>query len=224
VQTKPGPRHSLPPAKKEFRKRKEAEKQTPGQFFRELPVLVVVALVIAVVVKTFVVQAFFIPSQSMENTLLVGDRVLVAKFLYRFSDPKYPDVVVFSSPVGSRLPEPKRGLPAKIGNDIAEGLGLKSSEQDFIKRVIATEGQTVEVKVGSVFVDGKQLNDNHRKSADPMPDFPPTVVPKGQIFVMGDNRNNSEDSRFFGPIPRSTIVGRAFVLVWPFNRVAWLAG
>jgi signal peptidase I len=199
-----------------------APRQSFGQFLSELPVLIVVALVIAILVKSFVMQAFFIPSGSMENTLQVGDRVLVAKFLYRFMEPKHPDVVVFVSPISRATPEPERNIFGKVTNEIAEGLGLRSSEQDFIKRVIATEGQTVEIKVGSVYVNNEKIDEPYRHDLEPLPDYPATLVPPGKVFVMGDNRSNSEDSRVFGPIPESSIIGRAFVLIWPLNRVQWL--
>lgn len=202
--------------------RSKKEKQSVGQFFKELPVLVVVALGIAILVKAFVVQAFFIPSGSMENTLLINDRVLVSKFTYRVSEPKYPNVVVFESPLSERIPEPEKGQLQALVDSVMQGLGLQSSEQDFIKRVIATEGQSVEVKDGAVHVDGKKLEEPYRKDMDPMPDYGPTVVGEDKVFVMGDNRSNSEDSRVFGPIPKSTIVGKAFVLIWPLNRFRWL--
>ena len=202
--------------------RSKKEKQSVGQFFKELPVLVVVALGIAILVKAFVVQAFFIPSGSMENTLLINDRVLVSKFTYRVSEPKYPNVVVFESPLAERIPEPEKGPLQAVVDNVMQGLGLQSSEQDFIKRVIATEGQSVEVKEGAVHVDGKKLEEPYRKDMDPMPDYGPTVVGEDKVFVMGDNRSNSEDSRVFGPIPKSTIVGKAFVLIWPLNRFRWL--
>lgn len=198
------------------------EKQTVGQFFKELPVLVVVALGIAILVKAFVVQAFFIPSGSMEDTLKINDRVLVSKFTYRVSEPKYPNVVVFESPLAERIPEPQKGPFQAVVDNIMQGLGLQSSEQDFIKRVIATEGQTVQVKLGSVYVNDVKLDEPYRKDMNPMPDYGPTTVGKDKVFVMGDNRSNSEDSRVFGPIPKSTIVGKAFVLIWPLNRFRWL--
>lgn len=198
------------------------EKQSVGQFFKELPVLVVVALGIAILVKAFVVQAFFIPSGSMENTLQINDRVLVSKFSYRVSDPQYPNVVVFESPLAQRIPEPDPGQVQSLMDHLMEGLGLKSSEQDFIKRVIATEGQTVQVKGGFVYVDDKKLDEPYRKDETPLPDYGPTTVGEDKVFVMGDNRSNSEDSRVFGPIPRSTIIGKAFVLIWPLNRFRWL--
>lgn len=198
------------------------EKQTVGQFFKELPVLVVVALGIAILVKAFVVQAFFIPSGSMEDTLRINDRVLVSKFTYRISEPKYPNVVVFESPLAERIPEPEKGAFQALVDNVMQGLGLQSSEQDFIKRVIATEGQTVQVKLGSVYVDDVKLDEPYRKDMNPMPDYGPTTVGEDKVFVMGDNRSNSEDSRVFGPIPKSTIVGKAFVLIWPMNRFRWL--
>ena len=202
--------------------RRPKEKQSVGQFFKELPVLVVVALGIAILVKAFVVQAFFIPSGSMEDTLQINDRVLVSKFSYRLTEPGYPDVVVFESPLGQRIPEPDPGPLQSLMDNVMQGMGLKSSEQDFIKRVIATEGQTVQVKDGALFVDGRRLDEPYRKDETPMQDSGPTTVGADKVFVMGDNRSNSEDSRVFGPIPESSIVGKAFVLIWPLNRFRWL--
>jgi len=190
---------------------------------KELPLLIIVAFGIALLIKTFVLQAFFIPSGSMENTLLIGDRVLVTKFLYRFTEPKYKDVVVFVSPFGGTNPETDEGLVGNFLRDAAEGLGLRSSETDFIKRVIATEGQTVEVKEGAVFVNDRKLTEPYIHDQTPMPKFGPVTVAKDKVFVMGDNRGNSQDSRVFGPIPQSTIVGRAFILIWPLDRLDWMS-
>lgn len=194
-----------------------------GQFLKELPVLIVVALGIAILVKTYVVQAFFIPSESMEDTLQVNDRVLVSKFAYRLGDPQYSDLVVFTSPLQRGAPEVQQGPVGRFVDGIAEGLGFKSSEQDFIKRVIATEGQTVQIKGGSLYVDDEPLDEPYLKDGQGMGDFGPTdPVPQDQIFVMGDNRSNSEDSRKFGPIPESSVLGRAFVRIWPLGRIEWL--
>lgn len=202
--------------------KQEQTKQSVRQFFKELPVLLVVALGIAILVKAFVVQAFFIPSGSMEDTLQINDRVLVSKFTYRFSEPSHPDLVVFASPLSARVPEPERGLLQRGMDNLMEGLGLKTSEQDFIKRVIATEGQTVEVSQGAVHIDGEPLDEPYLKDLVPMADYGPTTVGPDRVFVMGDNRSNSEDSRVFGPVPESTIVGKAFVLLWPPTRFQWL--
>lgn len=194
------------------------EKDSFIDFLKELPVLIVVAFGIALLIKTFLIQAFFIPSGSMENTLLVNDRVLVSKLSFKVREPRLGDVVVFVSPTQATNPRTDRGPIGNLINSLSEGLGLKSAERDFIKRVIATEGQTIQVKEGRVFVDDKQLEEPYLHDQTPLPDYGPTKVGKDEVFVMGDNRRNSQDSRVFGPIKKSTIVGRAFVLIWPLNR------
>jgi signal peptidase I len=195
--------------------------QTLGQWFKEILVLGLIAILTAVLLTNYVVQAFFIPSESMEDTLVVDDRVLVNKLAYKMGEPRPGDLVVFTSPEKATVAEPEAGLFGDAVNEVAQGLGLRSSVQDLIKRVIAVEGQTVEVKIGSVFVDGKQIEEPYRKDFLPMPDFPPTKVPEGKVFVMGDNRFQSHDSRSFGPVDADTIVGRAFALIWPVNRFRW---
>lgn len=201
---------------------RKREKQSLGQFLKELPVLIVVALGIAILVKTFVVQAFFIPSGSMEDTLLINDRVIVSKFVYRFSEPSYPNIVVFVSPLNPPEVDSGTGPVGKVLEKVTEGLGLQSSEQDFIKRIMATEGQTIEIKDGAVYVDGQRKNEPYLKEETPLPDYGPTLVPQDHIFVMGDNRFSSEDSRVFGPVPESSIIGRAVVRIWPVNRIDWI--
>lgn len=195
--------------------------QTLGQWFKEILILGIVAILTAVLLTNYVVQAFFIPSESMEDTLVVDDRVLVNKLAYKMRGPRPGEIVVFASPEKASINVPKTGIIGDFINDAAQGLGLRSSVQDLIKRVIAVEGQTVEVKIGSVFVDGKQLDEPYRKDFLPMPDFPPTKVPKGKVFVMGDNRFQSHDSRSFGPVDVDTIVGRSVALIWPVNRFRW---
>jgi len=197
--------------------------QSLGQWFKEILILGLIAILTAVLLTNYVVQAFFIPSESMEDTLVKDDRVLVNKLTYKFRDPKPGDIVVFTSPDKNTITEPQTGPIGKVMNEAAQGLGLRSSVQDLIKRVIAVEGQTVEVKIGSVFVDGKQIEEPYRKDFLPMPDFPPTEVPEGKVFVMGDNRFQSHDSRNFGPIDADTIVGRGFALIWPVTRFTWLS-
>lgn len=198
----------------------EERKESFLDFLKELPILIVVAFAIALLIKTFLFQAFFIPSGSMENTLLVNDRVLVCKinFVVNCKEPKQKDVVVFVAPQSARSPVTDRGPLGDFWNSLMEGLGLRTPENDFIKRVIATEGQTIEIREGTVFVDGKKMVEPYLHDQTPLPDFAPLEVPKGKIFVMGDNRFNSQDSRSFGPIPTSSIVGRAFVLIWPPDR------
>ena len=168
------------------------------RWFGELVVLVALAFILAMGIKTFVVQPFIIPSTSMENTLLVGDRVLVSKFAYRFGEPRYGDVVVFTSP--------------------------EDGKTDLIKRVIAVAGQTVDVQDGRVIVDGKPLTEPYIN-----PDFQShydadeaVKVPAGTVWVMGDNRANSKDSRYIGPIATSKIRGKAFAIYWPPSRIGGL--
>ncbi len=192
-------------------------------FLKELPVLVVVAFGIALLIKTFLVQAFYIPSESMEPTLLEDDRVLVSKLSYKIGDPEYGDVIVFRSATQPVVVREDRGAVGNFIQSLKEALGLSSSEYDLIKRVIATEGQTVEVKEGSVFVNGAKLQEPYRRDPDaPLPDYGPRKLRTDEVFVMGDNRFNSTDSRSFGPIKEGAIVGRAFVLIWPVDRVDWM--
>lgn len=196
------------------------KKDSGASFLRELPILIVLAVIIALVVKTFVVQAFFIPSGSMEDTLLINDRVLVSKFVYDFSDPKPGQIVVFVAPSnvsGGSTPAPT-GFAGFV-NSLKESLGLPSNQTDFIKRVVATAGQTVEIKGdGFLYVNNVKRVEPFRKDQNPMPAFGPVTVPPNDLFVMGDNRFDSEDSRIFGAIPKSTVVGEAFLRIWPVNR------
>ena len=183
-------------------------------FWKELPILVVIAFGVALLVKTFLVQAFWIPSVSMEDTLKVNDRVLVSKLSYRLGDPAPGDVVVFRAPPGQDIPEPVSSASRRFFN----GIGLGSDEKDLIKRVVATGGQTVQIKGGRLYVDDKALEEPYRKDQSPLPDYGPYVVPRDSLFVMGDNRFQSSDSRVFGAISESTVLGRAFVRIWPFGR------
>ena len=173
--------------------------------------VVVGALVVALVVKTFLFQAFYIPSASMEPTLQKGDRVLVNKLSYRAHDVRRGDVVVFELPEGA------------VGPD-----GIK----DLIKRVIGLPGDTIESRDGVVYVNDRRLDEPYLAegmlTGDPAngsnPEIQRQVVPDGRVFVMGDNRDNSHDSRYAdrGPIPIDSIVGRAFVLVWPPTKMGGL--
>lgn len=172
---------------------------------------IVGALVVALVVKTFLFQAFYIPSASMEPTLVEGDRVLVNKLSYDLHDVNRGDVVVFELP------------PEDVGPD-----GIK----DLIKRVIGLPGDTIETRDGSVYVNDRRLEEPYlaegTRTGDPTqgnnPEIPRQTVPEGTVFVMGDNRANSHDSRYAdrGPIPVDSIVGRAFVIVWPLSKVGSL--
>jgi signal peptidase I len=196
-----------------------SEQDGHGPFLRELPVLFVVALALAIVLKTFVVQAFFIPSGSMEPTLEPGDRVLVQKVVY---GPERGDVIVFSDPQGR--PGPDRGVVGGFVHWLSSALGIERPEhEDFIKRVIGLPGQTVELRDGRLFVDGIQIPEPYLEGAPDTRDYGPTKVPRGELFVLGDNRLNSNDSRFgLGFVPADKVIGRAFAIVWPPSRVGWI--
>jgi signal peptidase I len=161
--------------------------------------IVVGALLLAVVVKTFLFQAFYIPSLSMYPTLDKGDRVLVNKLSYDLHDVHRGDLVVFERPPNE---------PTTI--------------KDLIKRVIGLPGDVIEARDGVVYVNGAALVESYVDKGDRTENLPRQTVPDKSLFVMGDNRNNSEDSRVFGPIPEKTVVGRAFVRVWPFTRLSLL--
>jgi signal peptidase I len=190
-------------------------------FFKELPGLILVAFVLALLIKTFFVQAFYIPSASMVPTLQIGDRVLVNKLVYDFGVPQRNDVIVFEDP---NAIEPERGFFEDVWAWLTEGLGFATeAEQDFIKRVVAVPGDEVEIKEGKVFINGEEVVNPPGVQPD-QSTFGPVTIEEDKVFVMGDNRANSSDSRsLLGQIPYDKIVGKAFVLLWPPSRLEWLS-
>ena len=197
-----------------------------GRLLREGLILVATALVIAFVIKTFVAQAFFIPSGSMIPQLEVGDRVVVSKLAYRLHDPHRGDVVVFDAPTSpgdvDTVPD-RTPLPIRAVRGVLQSVGLSApSTQEYIKRVIGLPGETVEGRDGRVYVDGRELVEPYLPLGPTTRSFEPVTLGDNQLWVMGDNRENSSDSRVFGPIERDKVVGRAFVRVWPPNRSAFL--
>lgn len=188
-----------------------------GSFLRELPILMVVAFGVALLIKTFALQAFFIPSASMEPTLREGDRVLVEKIGYLVGEPHRGQVIVFEKDIVGVLPiEPEEGLLTDIVDALKGLFGFPDgTTQDFIKRVMAVGGDTIEGKDGQVFVNGVQAEESYLPAGVETSVFGPITIPEGYVFVMGDNRGNSDDSRSFGPVPEDRIVGHAFVLIWP---------
>ncbi len=193
----------------------------PRSLLRELPLLLAVAFVIAFLVKTFVAQAFFIPSESMVHTLEVGDRVLVSRVSYKLHDPRRGDIVVFDAPGGGGKDHPP--LPERALRGLAESVGvLAPSTDEYIKRVVGLPGERVEGHGGKVLVDGRELVEPYLPAGTTTADFTAVVVPPDTLFVMGDNRGNSADSRIFGPVPESTVVGRAFARVWPIGHTSFL--
>jgi signal peptidase I len=183
----------------------------------EWVVLIAAALAIAFVIKTFLFQAFYIPSASMEPTLNIHDRVLVNKLSYDFHDVHRGDIVVFKAPPGERT----------------------SGIDDLVKRVIGLPGETVTERAdGGVYINGRRLREPYLPTKDTatrpeVSDVPPgcgkpadgspgCVVPPGRVFVLGDNRTQSKDARTFGPIPESSIVGRVFLRIWPLDALSFL--
>jgi signal peptidase I len=188
---------------------------------RETAVLVVLAVLLAVVFKTFLVQAFYIPSGSMEPTLDISDRVLVEKLSYRFGHVQRGDVIVFVH--NDATPDaPQPNFVARFFIDLGQAVGITPpSDRDFIKRVVGVPGDRISCSGGRLLRNGQSLDEPYLAQGTTT-DCTPATVPPGKLFVMGDNRNNSQDSRVFGPIERSTVVGRAFVRIWPFGRAGWL--
>lgn len=158
------------------------------------------AVVLALLMRTFLVAAFFIPSESMEPELQIGDRLLVSKLSYRIGDPSPGDVVVFRTPDQLRDPE----------------------TDELVKRVVAVGGQRVQAVDGRLVIDGTPVNEDYLPPDVYTRDFGPVHVPAGFVFVMGDNRFSSQDSRYFGPVHEGEILGRAFARFWPPNRLGGL--
>ena len=168
-----------------------------GGLVEFLVILAVAFVLVFGFVRPFVLEAFRIPSESMVPTLLVGDRVFVNKFIYRFTEPERGDVVVFES--------------------------VNGGEEDLIKRVVGVAGDEVEVRNGTLLVNGEAREEPYLNRNLPFNDsYGPSEVPEGHVFVMGDNRANSADSRVFGPLPIENIEGEAFVRFWPVPKIEFL--
>lgn len=158
----------------------------------EIVVIVAAAFVIAMLVQFFLVKPFSIHQVSMEPTLVEGDRILLSRLTYHFRDPKSGDVVVFNSPV----------------ND----------EEDLVKRIVAVAGDSVAIRNGTLYVNGKMQEEPYLLERPFYGDYAETTVPVDHVFVLGDNRNNSSDSRVFGAISIDSIIGEAFVIYWPVGH------
>ena len=155
----------------------------------EIVVIVAAAFAIAMLVQFFLLKPFTIHQISMKPTLHEGDRILLNRLVYHFRDPKSGDVVVFHSPV--------------------------NADEDLVKRIVAVAGDRVAIHDGSLYVNGVALDEPYLLEQSFRGEYPETTIPQGHVFVMGDNRNNSGDSRLFGPISADSIIGGAFVIYWP---------
>jgi len=220
----PPPAPADPPAPETPPYHNEDEKQ-PGLLavVRETVVLVALAVLLAVVFKTFLVAAFYIPSGSMESTLNISDRVLVEKVSYRFGDIEHGDVVVFVhedpglEPVGPS--NPVTGFFSSLGQAIGV---VPPSDRDFIKRVVGLPGDTITCEDGVLVRNGDKVVEPYVDEGIRTEGCKRTTVGPGELYVMGDNRTNSQDSRVFGVVQRSDVVGRAFVRIWPLTHTGWL--
>ena len=187
-------------------KRKSMTNQNPKPTFLpswlrdNLPVIAL-ALTLAFFIRTFIAEPRFIPSDSMLPTLLQGDRLVVEKVSYRFHEPQRGDIVVFQTPL------------------LLQQMGYPQ-DQAFIKRVIGLPGDTIAVQEGKVYLNNQPLEEDYIYEA-PAYNLPPREVPEKEIFVMGDNRNNSNDSHIWGFLPENQIIGRAILRFLPFNRLGW---
>ena len=180
--------------------------------FREYAEAIIVALVLALFIRTFVVQAFKIPSGSMEPTLEIGDHILVNKFIYGI---KLPFTSISLLPLGN----PKRG-------DVIVFIYPLDTSKDFIKRVVAVEGDTVKIVNKKLYINGAEVDDSRAvykentifaAEIQKRDNFGPVTVPEGHLFVLGDNRDRSLDSRFWGFVPRKDVRGKAFMIYWSWN-------
>jgi signal peptidase I len=185
------------------------------RFLGELPFLLLAALILTVLVKGFLIQAFFIPSRSMEPTLEIGDRVVVNRLAYRVGEPAHGDVVVFLRPTGGG-DAPSTGPLSWVRRAVAQGLGgTPPGSEDLIKRVVGLPGDRLQGRDGSLWRNGRRVTEPYLAGGAFTAEFGPVRVKPGHLWVMGDNREDSADSRVFGQVPRTALVGRAVVIVWP---------
>ncbi len=217
--TYPSDQGQTTPVEPPRRRRSDRERpSTKGSFLRELPVLLLIALVLAFLLRTFVLQVFYIPSSSMEETLSVNDRMVVEKVTYRFRAPQRGEVVVFEGDsLGEVDPDATVGERAVRG--VGQFLGLvPASARDFVKRVIGLPGDEIRIEDGQVYVNGAALDEPYITYGDES-DFGPVTVPDDSLFFLGDNRPNSSDSRrSLGFVEEDAVVGRSAVIIWPFEN------
>jgi signal peptidase I len=181
----------------------------------------VAALILTILVKGFLIQAFYIPSRSMEPTLDVGDRVVVNRLAYRLGDPAYGQVVVFLRPTGADQP-PAGGPISWVRRAVAQGLGgTPPGSEDLIKRVVGLPGDVLEGRDGHLIRNGVEVDEPYLRPRTFTSDFKVRVRPD-HFWVMGDNREDSADSRSFGQVHRSALVGRAVLTVWPVQHTGGL--
>ncbi|MFC0081757.1 signal peptidase I [Aciditerrimonas ferrireducens] len=191
-----GPATATEPPTATTRSSGRARPRRKGRWLVEWLVVVAVAVVVAVVVRAFVFETYYIPSDSMEPTLMPGDRIVVDKLAFDFHPIERGDIVVFRRPATWPKEYP-----------------------DLVKRVIGLPGETISARGGNVYIDGHLLPEPWLSRGITTSNFGPVRIPKGEYFVMGDNRPVSADSRYFGPVPRKDIVGEVVFRYWPLSRI-----
>ncbi|MEW6426356.1 MAG: signal peptidase I [Bacillota bacterium] len=157
---------------------------------------IVIAVLLAALIRMFVLAPFYIPSGSMIPTLLEGDRIIVSKITYRLWEPKRGDIVVFKYP--------------------------RDPSRDYVKRLIGLEGETVALKNNHLYINGQEVSEEYLPPGLRFGDYGPVRVPEGHYLMLGDNRNVSEDSRYWGPLPEKYIIGKALMIYWPPHRIRLL--
>ena len=176
----------------DFASRKERRKKEKNSM-RELLESVIIAVIMALIIRTFLFQFFWIPSRSMEETLLIKDRIVVSRFTYHFQEPERGDIIVFKYPL-----DPKT---------------------DFVKRLVGLPGEKIEFVGGNLYVNDLLINEDYLGENTYTHDFGPVEVPQGSYFLLGDNRGNSSDSRVWGFVSKELIKGKAQVIYWPLDRM-----
>ncbi|WP_031515357.1 signal peptidase I [Desulfofalx alkaliphila] len=173
----------------------ESNKEQKNKFsiLRETIESIAIAVVLAIIIRMFIFEPFYIPSGSMEPTLMVNDRIIVSKVSYYFSEPQRGDVIVFKYP--------------------------KDTSRNFVKRVIGMPGEVIEMRDNVLYVDGQGMPEEYLPAGVSYPDYGPVDVPEGYYFMLGDNRNNSEDSRYWGLLPEELITGKSVAIYWPLDRL-----
>ncbi|GAC1312087.1 MAG: hypothetical protein NVSMB12_01450 [Acidimicrobiales bacterium] len=201
---------------------RSAGNSAPWRGLLEIPVIAVLAIVIVIGLRALLVQPFYIPSASMVPQLQVNDKIVVSRLSYRLHKPRRGDIVVFDRPPGAALDSGTVVGHVTPFRWVTERLGLVPRTDEFVTRVVALPGETVEGRDGHVYVGGRLLVEPYLHPGVRTETFAARAVPAGSLWVMGDNRGDSEDSRYFGPIRKQTVVGRAFLKVWPLASVSFL--
>ncbi|WP_066639399.1 signal peptidase I [Desulfolucanica intricata] len=172
---------------------KQTQPKRKKSALREIIESIAIAVLLAAIIRIFIFEPFYIPSGSMIPALIPNDRIIVSKLSYNFSEPERGDVIVFKYP--------------------------KDPSRRFVKRLIAFGGETIEIRNSKLYINGNQIPENYLPKDLQFNDFGPYPVPQNSYFMMGDNRNSSDDSRFWGPLPKENVIGKAVLIYWPLSHL-----